>query len=34
MEDNTTHGYKEQFSTKTITEIKTTNNTPGSPTKN
>jgi hypothetical protein len=27
MEDNTTHSYKEQFPTKSVTEIKTTNNT-------
>jgi hypothetical protein len=26
MKDNTTHSYKEQFTTKPITEIKATNN--------
>jgi hypothetical protein len=34
MEDNTTHSYKEQFPTKPITEIKTTNTTQGSSIKN
>jgi hypothetical protein len=33
-EDNTTHSYKEQFPTKPITGIKTTNAAQGSPTKN
>jgi hypothetical protein len=34
MKDNTTHTYKEQFPTKPITEIKTTNTTQGPSTKN